>query len=536
MASDQGNPDECNARQSVVAEGIQHLKANQLPEAESCLRAALGEAPEDLEALYSLGSLCYRTDRLREARSLIEAALRIDPHDARALCGLGAIHHRQGNIHEAIDCLTRSTSLQPDNADAQTNLGLLLKENGRSDEATSHLELALELNPRNSSAARLLGVIQGEKGDYASALKYLRLARDIDPFNVDCLLDLGLNYWIAKDTNGAYSAFTRVIELDPENILAHLNLSMVLLQSGERFLGWEFYEWRLHASRPSPLLIQANGERWDGAPNADIKLLLISEQGLGDVLQFIRLAPLIRSRVASVALCVQQKLIPLIEQAGLVDQMFDPTEAIALEGYHWLPLLSVPRLLSLQNSPAESCNQTYLRADKSCAERWKAKFSSDGSLKIGLHWQGNPEAEQGILSGRSIPLELLSPLAELSGVTFLSLQKGAGTEQLESCSFRDSFIDLQDEITSTMSFTETAAILESCDLVITTDTALAHLSGGLGRPTWLLLHQVPDWRWGLRGERTHWYPSMRLFRQRRPHDWPEVIRRVKRSLIGMGNQ
>jgi hypothetical protein len=124
----------------------------------------------------------------------------------------------------------------------------------------------------------------------------------------------------------------------------------------------------------------------------------------------------------------------------------------------------------------------------------------------------------------------------VSGVTLLSLQKGAGSEQLESCGFRGSFIDLQDEISSTMSFTETAAILENCDLVITTDTALAHLSGGLGRPTWLLLHQVPDWRWGLRGERTPWYPAMRLFRQRRPHDWPEVIRRVRRSLLDMFNQ
>jgi tetratricopeptide (TPR) repeat protein len=435
-----------------------------------------------------------------------------------------------------MDCLIRSTTLQPDNADAQTNLGLLLKEAGRREEATRHLELAMEMNPRNSSAARLLGVIQGEKGNYTSALKHLRLARDLDPLNVDCLLDLGLNYWIAKDANGAYASFTSALELDPENILAHLNLSMVLLQSGETVLGWKFYEWRLHASRPSPLLVQANGERWDGSPNRDLKLLLISEQGLGDVLQFIRLAPWLRTRVGSVVLCAQQKLIPLIEQSGLVDQVLDPSEATTLEGYQWLPLLSVPRLLSLQNTPAETFNQPYLRADQVSSERWKAKLSSLGSLKIALHWQGNPEAEQGILSGRSLPLELLSCLADVSGVTLLSLQKGAGSEQLESCSFRSSFIDLQDEISSTMSFTETAAILANCDLVITTDTALAHLSGGLGRPTWLLLHQVPDWRWGLRGERTPWYPAMRLFRQRRPHDWPEVIRRVRRSLLDMFNQ
>lgn len=521
---------------SHLSDEVQKPKAGSFQDAESCLRAALSEDPNDVEALRSLARLCYRSHRITEARHLIEAALRINPHHAGALCGLGAIYHRQGDLDAAIDCLILSTTLQPSNADAQTNLGLLLKQNGCVDEASKHLQLALELDPRNSSAARLLGVIQGEKGHYTSAIKHLLLARDLDPLNADCLLDLGLIYWLAKDVRSAFSTYTRVVELDPENTLANLSLSMLFLQTGERFLGWELYEWRLHPSRPSPLLVQAFGERWDGTPNKNLKLLLISEQGLGDVLQFIRLAPLLRRGLAKVALCAQQKLIPLIDQSSLVDEVLDASKAINLIGYQWIPLLSVPRLLSLQNITAESYNQPYLRADKTRAEHWKAKLASTGSLKIALHWQGNPEAEHGVLSGRSLPLDLLAPLAELPGITFLSLQKGAGSEQLESCSFRHAFTDVQDEISFAMSFLDTAAILENCDLVITNDTALAHLSGGLGRPTWLLLHQVPDWRWGLRGEHTHWYPTMRLFRQRRPHDWPEVIRRVRLSLLDMLSQ
>lgn len=532
-ASNHDTSVEYTADSSHAFDGNRKLRIGSPQDAESCLRAAVSEDPDDVEALRSLASLCYRSNRLTEAKNLIEAALRINPHHAGALCGLGAIYHRQGDLRAAIDCLVLSTTLQPSNADAQTNLGLLLKQNGCGDEASKHLQLALELDPRNSSAARLLGVIQGEMGNYTSALKLLLLARDLDPLNVDCLLDLGLIHWLAKDVRSAYFTYTRAVEIDPENTLAHLSLSMLLLQTGERVLGWELYEWRLHSSRPSPLLVHASGKRWDGTPSKDLNLLLISEQGLGDALQFIRLAPLLRRGLAKVALCAQEKLIPLIEQSSLVDEVIDASKAISLEEYQWIPLLSVPRLLSLQNITAESFNQPYLRADKARAEHWKAKLASEGSLKIALHWQGNPEAEQGVLSGRSLPLDLLAPLAELPGITFLSLQKGAGSEQLASCSFRQAFTDVQDEISSAMSFLDTAAILENCDLVITTDTALAHLSGGLGRPTWLLLHQVPDWRWGLRGERTHWYPTMRLFRQRRPHDWPEVIRRVKLSLLDM---
>ena len=518
------------SRSTLVSQGIQHLNADQMEDAESCFRAALQQQPEDIDALYQLGSLCYRSDRINEAKSLIEATIRIDPLHAKALCGLGAIHHRQRNLSEAIDCLTRSTRIEPTNADAQTNLALVLKEKGLGAEAAKHLKLALELNPRHGNAVRLTGVIEGEKGNYASALKHLSTAREVDPLNINLLLDLGIFSRMAKDSAGAYSYYTKALEIDPDNALAHLYISLILLQSGETALGWEFYEWRLHESLSSPLLIMPKGERWDGSHKKDLKLLLVGEQGLGDVLQFIRLAPLLREHVGRVALCTQRTLIPLIEQSGLVDQLYSPSEAASLEDVQWLPLLSIPRLLCQLNRTAEPCSRPYLKAGSATSEHWEKKLSASQTLLVGLHWQGNPDAERGLLAGRSLPLELLAPLADLPGLEFISLQKGAGSEQLEGCSFRRSFVNAQEDISEALSFVDTAAILEQCDIVITTDTALAHLSGGLGRPTWLLLQQVPDWRWGLRGEQTHWYPTMRLFRQRRPNDWQEVIKRVQRAL------
>lgn len=515
---------------SLVSQGIQHLNSGQAEDAESCFRAALQQQPEDTDALYQLGRLCYKNDRINEARGLIESALRVDPLHAKALCGLGAIHHHLGNLCEAIDCLTRSTSIQPENADAQTNLALVLKEKGLVAEAIMHLKVALELNPRHGNAARLMGLTEGEQGNYVAAIRHLSSAREADPLNIDLLLELGMYTLKANDSAGAYSCYIKALEIDPDNALAHLYLSIILLQSGEMVLGWEFYEWRLHESLSSPLLFMPKGERWDGSPDKDIKLLLISEQGLGDVLQFIRLAPVLREHVGCVALCTSRALIPLIEQSGLVDQICDPSEAASLENYQWLPLLSIPRLLCLQNWTAETSTRPYLKACSASSAHWKTKLSPSKGLLVGLHWQGNPDAERGLLAGRSMRLELLAPLADLPRLEFVSLQKGAGSEQLDVCSFRPSFVDTQEDISQAMSFVDTAAVVENCDIVITTDTALAHLSGGLGRPTWLLLQQVPDWRWGLLGERTHWYPSMRLFRQRRSDDWQEVIKRVQRAL------
>lgn len=515
---------------TLVSQGIQHLNSGQPEDAEICFRAALQQQPEDTDALYQLGSLCFRSDRINEAKSLIESVLRIDPLHAKALCGLGAIHHCQGDLSEAIDCFTRSASIQPTNADTQTNLALALREKGLEAEAVQCLKLALELNPQHGNAARLMGLIEGEKGRYASALNHLSIAREADPLNIDFLLDLGLLSRKAKDSTRAYSSYVRILDIDPDNALAHLYISLIFLQTGETVLGWELYEWRLHESLPSPLLIIPKGERWDGSHNKSLKLLLISEQGLGDVLQFIRLAPILREQAGHVALCTQRTLIPLIEQSGLVDQLYDPSEAASLDDYQWLPLLSIPRLLCLQDRIAETFNSPYLKACSASSAHWKTKLSASQSLLVGLHWQGNPAAEHGLLAGRSLPLELLAPLADLRGLEFISLQKGAGSEQLETCSFRRAFVNAQKEVSEEMSFVETAAVLEQCDIVITTDTALAHLSGSLGRPTWLMLQQVPDWRWGLRGEQTHWYPSMRLFRQRRPNDWQEVINRVQRAL------
>ena len=149
---------------------------------------------------------------------------------------------------------------------------------------------------------------------------------------------------------------------------------------------------------------------------------------------------------------------------------------------------------------------------------------------IGINWKGNPKTEKSTLQGRSLELEFFAPIASCSQISLLSLQKGTGSEQLKTCSFKDRFVSCQDQINDAWDFLETAAIIANCDLVITSDTSVAHLAGGMGKTTWLLLHKVPDWRWGLEGDSTFWYPSMRLFRQKKRGDWNEVMERVAEAI------
>ena len=520
-------------RTGLLSEGTGHLEASRWPEAEACFRSILDHCPEDPEALLSLARLHYLTDRIEEARGLLESVLEITPDHPRALCGLGAIHHRQGNLSEAVACLTRSVEVQPGNADAHANLGLVFKQQGRKADAIRHLERALGLDPQHPNSCRILGVMKGDEGDYASALNLLAIPANSPRHDIEALLHLGLYFWKTRRVEEALASYMKVLEIDPDNPLAHLNLSMTFLHCGESLLGWEFYEWRFHHSLSSPLLLEPRGERWSGESGSDLHLLVISEQGLGDALQFIRLAPALRSRVARLTFCAHEKLIPLLQNSLLADHVCSPSEASGLEGYQWLPLLSIPRLLGLHEMGSVTGNPPYLKADADLSKQWASRLGGERTLRVAVHWQGNPEAEKGMLAGRSLPLELLAPLAELPELRLISLQKGAGAEQLESCQFRHAFVAAQDEISAAMSFMDAAAILEQCDLVVTTDTALAHLAGGLGRPTWLLLHHVPDWRWGLEGEQTHWYPSMRLFRQRQPGDWEEVIQRVRSDLAGL---
>ena len=174
--------------------------------------------------------------------------------------------------------------------------------------------------------------------------------------------------------------------------------------------------------------------------------------------------------------------------------------------------------------------QPYIKTTEELNTKWKEILSTENRPIIGINWQGNPSHEKGSSVGRSLPLETFAPIAQLTNVKFLSLQKGFVIEKLETCSFKDRFVRCQNQINKTWDFLETAAIIANCDLVITSDTSVAHLAGGMGKNTWMLLKRIPEWRWGLRGDTTFWYPTMRLFRKRERGNWNELMEEVTEAL------
>jgi hypothetical protein len=259
------------------------------------------------------------------------------------------------------------------------------------------------------------------------------------------------------------------------------------------------------------------------------QLLLVTEQGLGDTLQFMRYANTLREQGVSVSFCAQPELHSLIKASGVDPSPITPQQAHQVTEGYWMPLLSVPRCLEV--SPEKPIIiEPYIKTTNELLDKWKNILSVEQRPIIGINWQGNPKAEKAGLRGRSMSLEAFTPITGNCHISLLSLQKGFGSEQLETCFFKNRFVSCQEQINESWDFLDTAAIVANCDLVITTDTSVAHLAGGMGKTTWLLLHKVPDWRWGLEGDTSFWYPSMRLFRQKERGNWNEVMERVAAEL------
>ena len=404
----------------------------------------------------------------------------------------------QGKLQEAQAIYKDLIATGTSNHIVYGNLAAICVMQGRFDELIELLTKALQLKPNYPDAHNNLGIALKEQGDLTAAI----------------------------------ASYNTALQLKPNYPDAHWNSSLTMLLGGDYKKGWEKYEWRSkkekNASKPHavPKCILWSGET---AINQINQLLLVTEQGLGDTLQFMRYALALRDQGVDVSLCAQPKLHSLIKTSGIDPSPLTPQQANQVTDGQWIPLLSVPRHLEV--SPENPIvTESYIKTTEELHTKWAGILTAEQRPIIGINWQGNPETEKTWLRGRSLELETFAPILEGSQISLLSLQKGFGSKQLDICSFRDHFVSCQAQVNDTWDFLETAAIITNCDLVITSDTSVAHLAGGMGKTTWLLLHKVPDWRWGLEGVTTFWYPSMRLFRQRERGDWDEVMERVAEAL------
>jgi tetratricopeptide (TPR) repeat protein len=417
-------------------------------------------------------------------------AVRLKPDYFEAHNNLGVALNHLGQMEAAADSYRRAVELRPDFMDGHNNLGVLLSTQQRFAEAVTAYEKAIRLQPNFPKAHNNLGTALAALGRIEEAL----------------------------------ACYQQAIALDPEYVSPHLNRSLSWLLQGRFAEGWPEYEWRWKARVDAlPNLTQP---RWDGGPLGGKTILLCAEQGLGDSLQFVRYAKLLQGMGARVMAAVPAAMVSLISRCPGV------AEAVALGGalpYFdvWAPMLSVPGLCRTDATTIPN-EVPYLVPEPGRLERWRGEVTALAGFKIGIGWQGNPKHAKDRF--RSLPLSAYAPLAAVPGVRLVSLQKGDGVQQLAELAGRFSVHSFGDRVDADAAFEDTAAIMKHLDLVVTSDSALAHLAGGLGVPVWLATPFAPDWRWQLgRGDST-WYPSMRLFRQKAVGNWEEVLQRMAAAL------
>lgn len=362
-----------------------------------------------------------------------------------------------------------------------------------------------------------------------------RLAESVDAFRAALTLNggrastwynLGTSLSDLGETRESIEAYRAALQRDPNHQSAAYNLSRALLLLGEWGEGFKLYEAR--GRKATPLYAKLDHERWMGEAPGRYVLLLTTEQGIGDVIQFARFVPPLRRAGFQTVLWTDAKLVELLRQIPDIGQVVSGGN-IKIDGapVKWSPLMSIPAIVGTtvdKNVPPAP----YLRADSSRATQWAERLGKNG-FKVGLVWQGNPAHARD--RWRSIPLAELAPLATVPGVRLISLQKQPGDAQLPEVTFRDRIEIVSDAAdASADALLEAAAIVANLDLVVTVDTMMAHLAGALGKPVWVAVETVPDWRWLMNRPDTPWYPTMRLFRQRTAGDWALVVQEITAAL------
>lgn len=391
------------------------------------------------------------------------------------------------------------------------------------DEAAALAERALKVVPDYGPAHQVMGLVQSERAKPWEAIERLTKALSLQPDLVHSHNGIGRCYFLLGDLERAKHHFETALRIQADHSFAHFNRAMVLLKKGEYEQGWMEYEWRWKCglvSRPS-----IPRPRWDGSPLYGRSILIHTEQGLGDVLQFIRFLPHLKRQGGRVVFACQKALHGLLRGHPYVDEWFPIDEPGTITFDVYCPLLSLPGLLGVNESDIPRGVPYIFPEDRK--ERWRARISNMPGFKVGIGWQGSPTFKGDL--HRSIPLSYFAPLTKVPGVTLVSLQKGPGVEQIEAN--RDTVpVRAFPEIDQDAAFIDSASIIPLLDLVITSDSAVCHLAGALGKPVWVMLSVSSDWRFLLDRDDCPWYPSMRLFRQRSLGDWAGVFQDVADAL------
>jgi tetratricopeptide (TPR) repeat protein len=441
--------------------------------------------------------------------------------------------HRAGDVRGAEQLYQQALSADPNYAPTWYHLGILLNDLGRSQEAIAAYQRAIELAPCHTLALNNLGNLYGKLQQLDSAMACFDRAIAIDRGFVLARKNQALTLHWAGHVEAAIGKLEAALPYAPNDAEVHYNLATMRLLVGDFAGGWPEYAWRWKGGYVA--LPRIDPERlWNGSALYGKTILLSAEQGLGDVVQFVRYAAWLKCRYQcrTLLFCPPALRTLLSRCEGIdawVEDTADPNGVPPFDVF--APLTHVPAALA--HTPADFPTAIpYVFADAQLIELWRQRLAPHPGRKIGICWRAGDKHPAG--AKRNIPLAAVAPLTTLPGCRFFSLQKGPGAEEIR---IWPNIVDLGCELDETTgAFVETAAVLMNLDLLITCDTAIAHVAGALGVPVWLALAHVPDWRWGLTGDQTSWYPTMRLFRQTVSDEWLEAIERIAAALASRAQE
>ncbi|MFM2150331.1 MAG: hypothetical protein RLZZ187_2637 [Pseudomonadota bacterium] len=495
-------------------------EARQLTRAVEAFDKAITQQPGFAEAYSNRGNALADLGRFVPALASYDKAVTLRPDYAEAWSNRGRALLELGRMAEALESCDKALALRPNFAEAHGNRANVLLRLDRPQDALAAAERAITLAPGLATAHATRAAALQDLGRAEDSLASFDNALALNPGLTEAAYNRARLLMAVERFEDAVASYSYAIDRRPDYADARWNRSLALLLLGRFEEGWPEHEWRKRKGEP----VATRSFRqplWLGRePIAGKRLFLHAEQGLGDTIQFCRYALLAQERGAKVVMSVQDALVPLLRDlhpdiaAIGAEQKPDAFDLHA--PLHSLPLAFGTTLASIPTWPA------YLKAPAERVARWASRLGSEG-LKIGINWQGSTGATD---VGRSFPLSQFLPLAQLPGVRLISLHKGAGEAQLQDLPAGTVETLGADFDAPGAAFLDSAAVLQLCDVVITSDTSLAHLAGALGVPTWVILQRVPDWRWLLGREDSPWYPSLRLFRQEVAGDWDQVFGRI----------
>ena len=500
---------------------IGHYQAGRFNEAEQLFHAILAQQPEDPYALNFLGLVHKQRGQVKEAVALMRRSIANNPPIASLYTNLAGVLLTAGDLKGADEASQQAMEHDSQSAQAYLDRGQARWRMGRHEEAVADFQQSIELDPTRFDSHSTYGLCLMDQGKLDEAIAELQKAAEIDPENAVHRANLGTALLSAHRIDEAIASYRQAIEAVPYEPMYHVSLGMALLTKGDYDAGWPEFDWRLQVPSINPLPRIYIQPRWDGSPLAGKTLLIYHEEGLNDSIQFARfIANVAAGGVTVIVECRADLAVLLTGVTGVAGVVLRGGDALPSFDAH-CSLLSLPMRskINLENLPHQT---PYFSIPVARTDRMKKRieqFAGEAKLRVGLSWS---LAGPGVSPERDrLPqLSVLAPLADVQGVRWY----GMGPAKVAGQSLNGT--ELVDLPISFSDFADVAAAIENLDLIITGDSAVAHLAGAMGKETWTLLPYSADWRWLLDREDSPWYPSMRLFRQPAPHDWSTVAAKV----------